>query len=39
MAVQRDMELPEGTDMVIEEIGEPDNIGALTTDRASSDDA
>jgi hypothetical protein len=38
MAVQRDVELPEGTDMVIEGVGEPDNIGALATDRASSDD-
>jgi len=34
MADQRDIELPEGTDVVLE----PDNIGALTTDRVTSDD-
>jgi ElaB/YqjD/DUF883 family membrane-anchored ribosome-binding protein len=38
MADQRDAELPEGTDTIIDSIGEPDNIGALTTDRASADD-
>ncbi len=34
MAEQRDNELPEGTDVVLE----PDNIGALTTDRVTADD-
>ncbi|MES2120994.1 MAG: hypothetical protein V4513_10525 [Pseudomonadota bacterium] len=38
MAEQRDMELPEGTDMVIEGAGEPENVGALTTDLAADDD-
>lgn len=35
--MQRDNELPEGTDMVIEGAGEPDNSGALATDLSSTD--
>lgn len=38
MAEQRDMELPEGTDMIIEGAGEPDNVGALRTDLAGDED-
>jgi ElaB/YqjD/DUF883 family membrane-anchored ribosome-binding protein len=37
MAEQRDIELPEGTDTVIEP-AEPDNIGAIATDREGDDD-
>lgn len=35
--MQRDNELPEGTDMVIEGAGEPDNSGSLATDLTSTD--
>ena len=38
MAEQRTADLPEGTDAIIEGAGEPDNTGAIATDRTADDD-